>query len=171
MPIRLPTALVAATLTVGIVAGCGAISGQDPTNQSDVCDGVGRSVGGCDADQPTFSGETCLDVAGEFGRQLDERVVAILRGDDIVDGEHKSVRMAHQQALLVSRVNQHLRSGAVDQACPAEKFLDDAELEFTPELRETAGDFLFGSGPRPYEEWRADLLKTLGAIEVDLGSG
>jgi hypothetical protein len=150
-------------LTV-VVSACGWLQ-SDAMASPTVCAGVGATVGGCDANQPVFSGDTCDEVAREFGVQLDERLRPILAGADVVDGEHKSVRRAHAEILLVSRVKEYLRSDDVALQCAPEEFLDAAEEEFSAELIETAGQHLFASEPRPYSEWREDLLRTLGAIE------
>ena len=150
-------------LTV-LISACGWVQ-SDAVASPTVCAGVGATVGGCDANQPVFTGDTCEKVAREFGGQLDERLRPILAGADVVDGEHKSVRMAHLEILLVSRVNEYLRSDDVALQCAPEEFLNVAEDEFSAELIETAGQHLFASEPRPYSEWREDLLRTLGAIE------
>jgi len=152
---------------IGLLAGCGLQSPSDDAIAT-VCDGVGSNLGGCDADQPAFTSTSCDGVAAEFGAQLDERIVPVLRGEDVVDNEHKSVRMAHVIALVVTRANLYLRSDEVSLRCGSADFLDTAEAEFSPDLIEGAGEVMFGSGPRPYSDWRADVLKSLGAIEQDL---
>ena len=151
-------------LAVGVGA-CGLVV-QSPVATAAVCDGVDSGLGGCDPDQPEFTGTTCESVAHEFGAQLDDRIVPILDGDDVVDGEHKSVRMGHAIALMVTRVDQYLGLPAVALDCQAAQFLDVAEQEFSAELADNAGKHLFGSGPRPYSAWRDDVLKTLDAIET-----
>jgi len=157
-----------ASVLACLAAGCGLGFGASP-DPMEVCDGVTRSVGGCDPDQPTFAGQSCDAVAEEFGRQLDARLVPILAGNDVVDGEHKSVRMAHFQALLVTRANLHLQTAGIDLRCPAEAFLGVAERHFSDDLRSKAGTYLFGTGePRAYEDWRADLLRTLSAVEDEV---
>jgi hypothetical protein len=150
-------------LALGLGA-CGLLV-QSPVATPAVCDGVDSGLGGCDPDQPQFTGTSCESVAREFGAQLDDRLVPILEGEDVVDGEHKSVRMAHAVALMVTRVDQYLTSPATALDCRASSFLDVAEEEFSPELEDNAGKHLFGSGPRPYSAWREDLLTTLDAIE------
>ena len=150
-------------LAVGLGA-CGLVV-QSPVASPAVCDGVDSGLGGCDPDQPEFTGTTCESVAREFGAQLDDRIVPILEGNDVVNGEHKSVRMGHAVALMVTRVDQYLGLPAVALNCHAAQFLDDAEQQFSAELADNAGKYLFGSGPRPYSVWRADVLKALDAIE------
>ena len=111
-------------LAVGLGA-CGLVV-QSPVATPAVCDGVDSGLGGCDPDQPEFTGTTCESVAREFGAQLDDRIVPILEGNDVVNGEHKSVRMGHAVALMVTRVDQYLGLPAVAVNCHAAQFLDDA---------------------------------------------
>lgn len=74
------TATVVA-LTV-VVSACGWVQ-PDAVASPTVCAGVGATVGGCGANQPVFTGDTCDEVAREFGGQLDERLRSILVGADV----------------------------------------------------------------------------------------
>lgn len=135
--------------------------------QPEICDNVHRGLGGCDDDQPQFSGTTCDDVGREFGTQLDARVVKILDGPDVVDHERKSARISSTEFLLVTRANQHLRRVGIVQECGLEDFLAAAEPVFSEKLRAQVGNYLFEFEEHTYDEWLANLRKTLRAIDMD----
>jgi hypothetical protein len=161
--------LVVGILIIGVLAvGTVAMNLLAP-DPHQVCDGVERSLGGCDAEQPTFTGRTCEAVGTEFGEQLDRRIVAILAGEDVVDSQGKSARVTAAEYLLTTRANQHLRAiGIVDQ-CGADEFLAVAEAEFSDALKTDLGPALseFQDHQYTYEEWRANLRLTLRAIDMD----
>jgi hypothetical protein len=155
--------LAVATLCGLIIAACGT---PDP---NEVCDGVQRSLGGCDGNQPTYAGTTCDEVGREFGIQLDSRIVDALEGQDVVDGLAKSARVTNAEYLLVARANQHLRRSGLIADCSATTFFEAAEREFSDELKSELGPVLseFQDHEVTYEEWRAGLLDKLSVIDED----
>ena len=141
-----------------------------PTSDAnEFCDGVQSTLGGCDENQPTFAGEECDEIAGEFGEQLNERIVAILDGEEVIDGQGKSSRVSGAQFLLSVRVNQYLRRSDLVRECSAEPFLTVAEAEFSVQLKTELGPTMsaFQDHQYTYDEWRADLLQTLSIIDTD----
>jgi hypothetical protein len=164
--------MIAAALVAGVLA-IGAIVTvaltPDPPDPHEVCDGVERTFGGCDPDQPSFTGDSCSAVGAEFGVQLNQRIVAILRGDDVVDGQGKSARVNAAEYLTTTRANQHLREIGIVADCGGDEFLAAAEAEFSDELKTDLGPALseFQDHEYTYEEWRANLRKTLRVIDMD----
>lgn len=160
--------IVAATVVLAIGVGAIALGAFAP-DSNQVCDGVQRTLGGCDANQPTFVGDSCSEVGAEFGAQLDRRIVDILRGAEVVEGQAKSARVSAAEFLLTARANQHLRRIGIVADCRADEFLAAAEPHFSDELKAGLGPALsqFQDHPYTYEEWRVDLLQTLSAIDMD----
>ena len=156
-------AAVATLLTCLMCVACGV---PDP---NEFCDGVQRTLGGCDENQPTYAGTTCEDVGREFGAQLNDRIVDALGGDDVVDGLGRSARVTNAEYLLVIRANQHLRRSGIVDECSAAPFLAAAEPHFSDELRSELGPMLseFQDHEITYDEWRAGLLDALSVIDED----
>ena len=146
----------------------GAACGNQP-DPNEVCDGVQRTLGGCDENQPTYVGKTCEEVGLEFGEQLNSRIMDAIDGDDVVDGLAKSGRVTNAEYLLVVRANQHLRRSGIIDECSAAAFLAAAEPEFSDELKSELGPVLSEIQDRQitYDDWRADLLDTLSVIDED----
>ena len=153
--------LVVCLLCIGCIA----------PNPDEICDGVQRTLGGCDEDQPTYAGTTCEDVGREFGEQLNSRIMEALEGDDVVDGLAKSARVTNAEYLLVIRANQHLRRSGIVDECDASSFLSAAEPEFSDELKSEIGPALseFQDHEVTYDEWRAGLLDKLSVVDEDEG--
>lgn len=158
--------LAVAALAVALtIVGSVAVLALKP--QPAICNGIDRQLGGCDTDQPVFNGSTCEAVGIEFGDQLDQRIVKILGGPDVVNGERKSVRISAAEFLLTGRANQHLREIGIIAECGADHFLAAAERRFSDTLRAEVGDYLSEFEHHSYADWRADLRKTLRAIDMD----
>lgn len=165
-------------LAVLAVTGAVLASGAWPPSQGGgdpnaVCEGVSAEVGGCDADQPTYTALTCEGVGQEFGTELDRRVVAIINGAARVDGESQAVRAGHTVFLVTARANQvtaranqHLRDRGMVKTCGGDEFMRAAEARFSPALKARAGDYLYDSTTRPYAEWLADVRRTVGVIDM-----
>ena len=161
--------MIAAALVAGVLAMGAIVTVALTPDPHYVCDGVERTFGGCDPDQPTFTGNGCSAVGAEFGVQLNQRIVTILQGDDVVDGQGKSARVNAAEYLTTTRANQYLREIGIVADCGADEFLAAAEAEFSDELKTDLGPALseFQDHDYTYEEWRADLRKTLRAIDMD----
>lgn len=156
--------LLAVLAVTGAVLATGAWQGGGDPNA--VCEGVSAEVGGCDADQPTYTALTCEGVGQEFGTELDRRVVAIINGPARANGESQAVRAGQAMGLVTVRANQHLRDRGMVKACGVDEFMRAAEARFSPELKARAGDYLYDSTTRPYAEWLADVRRTVGVIDM-----
>ncbi|MDQ2964233.1 MAG: hypothetical protein M3R57_00060 [Chloroflexota bacterium] len=145
-----------------VFAACGV--GAAPTET--FCDGISSQLGGCDPDRPKFSGTTCDEVAREFGREIDTRLLAIYRGSESRE-ESKAVRVAHMTSVAAVLANLHLRRLGLIKECTAPAFLDVAEQQFSDELRAHAGEVLYDGPPVPYAEWRKALLGMLIILDQE----
>jgi hypothetical protein len=123
-----PRRVAVASLVALMCVACGT---PDP---NEFCDGVQRTLGGCDENQPTYEGTTRSEVGREFGVQLNSRIMDAIEGDDVVDGLAKSGRVTNAEYLLVVRANQHLRRSGIVDECSAAALLAAAEPEFSDEL-------------------------------------
>jgi hypothetical protein len=146
------------------VVGCGVLGSPSPS----FCDGIDAQFGGCDADRPVFNGTTCADVADEFGRQINDRSLAIIAGPADANGESRAVRMTHLMVVAASLANKHLRDNGLVADCDMDEFMAEAEAQFSDELRQRAGEVVDdGSHVRTYEDWRAALVGFVGVIDQE----
>lgn len=162
-----------AKLLLGLVASLGAAACQgQPTIAplSSFCDGIDASLGGCAPDRPAYAGTTCDAVGHEFGRQLDERLVAIFVGPDSLNGESKAVRANHVTTVALSLANLHLRQIGIIRECGADEFMAAAELEFSPDLKAQAGTYLHDGPAVTYDAWLANLHGIAVIIDIDEGA-
>lgn len=138
---------------------------SDATPASTVCDGISAELGGCD-ELPVFSGETCDDVAVEFGAHLDEAAVGIIEGPAGVGGEARSSRLKQVMGLLAVLAERRL--DAVGAECDPADFRATAEGEFSQELRDGVRTAMFDGEPVvTYAEWLADLDQSLRVLEPE----
>ena len=123
-----------ACLALGLLmAGCMGSAGN--ATQPPFCDGITAEVGGCDEDQPTYTGTTCAELAREWGDEVDRRLTAVIDGP-AVDGEAKSVQQSNVLVLTSTRLSMYMdRTGLLD-SCDLREFLPIAEEQFSDKLRE-----------------------------------
>lgn len=154
-------------LLVGLVAAsCSIGLGDSPSRSS--CAGIGAEFGGCDDDLPQFTATDCATVGREFGAFLDQRTVDVITGPEAVDGEARSVRIMQTLVLLSASVNQYLREAGLHADCDVPVFLEAAETEFSPELKDSVGGALFDGNPAAtYEDWYRELTRTIGVIDAE----
>ena len=150
-------------LSLVMLAGCGSLS-TSPT--ATVCNGIAAEMGGCAEDLPTFEGRDCDAVARQWGQMVNRSVLRIISGPDAVDGEARSVRLRQSVVLLSSLAGRHLDNVGVRSQCESARFLELGEEEFSDQLRDQVGRVMFDGDPVvPYDEWRADLARTVTSIE------
>jgi hypothetical protein len=155
-----------ACLALGLlVAGC--IGSAEPT-EPPLCDGITANVGGCDEDQPTYTGTTCAELAREWGDEVDRRLSAVIDGPAVVDGETKSVQQTDVLALTSTRLSLYMdRTGLLD-SCDLPEFLPIAEERFSDKLHDGVGSIIYDGEPVvSYEEWLADMEKFIAVIDTD----
>ena len=155
--------VVALSTALVLLAGC---ASTWPSPTVTICDGIGVEMGGCADDLPSFTGKDCDAVAREWGRLVEAGVVAIVSGPEAVDGEARSVRLKQLVVLMSVLAGRHLDDIGVREQCEAERFLGVAEKEFSDEVRDQVGSAMFDGEPVvPYQEWRADVARTVRSIE------
>jgi hypothetical protein len=128
---------------------------------------VTRESGGCDPDQPTFTGQTCLEVGGEFGKQFDARIVGVIEGPAVSAGKARSSRALDVIILMTARANEYLRNNGMVVACDVDEFLSGAEPEFSATLRENAGSLVSEFEDHDYDDWLADLREAVQVIDTE----
>jgi hypothetical protein len=158
---------VAVLVVAVLLAACSGIpTGETPANS--FCNDISAEVGGCDPNAPAFAGTTCVELATEWGREVDRRLTEIIEGADIVDGEHRSARAHKALVLPTLLVSGRIRELGLTPACDADAFAASAEDSFGVTLREGVGGVLYDGEPQvTYAQWRAEMVKTLDAIEQD----
>ena len=150
--------LAAATL----VGGCGI--GAAPTPHA--CDGVAAEMGGCDADQPTFTGTTCAEVGEEWGAIVDTRVLAVIDGPAAANGMARSVLLRNAMVLAFVRAADHMGKLGILATCGSAEFLGAAEPRFSPELRSSVGGAMYDGEPVvTYTEFLTDALNVVKTLD------
>ena len=158
--LRSATTVVITVALLCLMTGCMTFGQPAPTT----CDGISSELGGCDADRPAFSGETCEEIGREFGTQLDAKSLEIYNGPEDPE-ESKSVRAWHVTVTAISLANKRLRDLDIVGECDAGDFMAAAEPAFSEELVDKAGTYLFDNEPHTYAEWRAEVMKYLQVID------
>ncbi len=156
-----------AIVLVVLLTSCGLVTGEP---SPPFCDGIDAELGGCDADRPTFSGETCSAVGEEFGRQLSERAIAIFDGPQTVDGNDRTARLTHVMVLHVQLANKYLRDSGQAVECDVPEFVESAVTAFSPEFKERVGANAFHGQTISFDEWLEDLTRFLIVIDEDEGA-
>jgi len=161
--IGLPVVAGALLLLSAFLTGCG----QAVATKAASCDGVSSDVGGCAADQPTFSGTTCAEVGAEWGEIVDERSLAVIQGPANADGKARSARLKDVQVLAFVRAADHMGEVGILGSCHSAEFVGAAEPKFTPELRASVGGAMYDGEPVvTYTEYLADVLQTARALDA-----
>jgi hypothetical protein len=156
--------LVGAVLCLLVMTAGGCIAA--PGDPDRVCDGVPSELGGCDPDQPGFAGTDCEAVGREFGAELDRRVLAIIDGPALVNGESQAVRVTSALGLVSARANQHLRRNGLVDDCGVDEFLNAAETAFSNRLRADVGSYLYDDQVKhTYEEWLEAVRRFVVVID------
>ena len=155
-----------ACLALGLlVAGC---MGSAERTQSSICDGISAKAGGCDEDQPTYSGTTCAELAREWGDEVDRRLSAVIDGPTVVDGEAKSARQTSVLVLASTRLSTYMDGAGLLDSCDLPEFLPLAEEQFSDKLREGVGSIIYDGEPVvSYEEWLAGAERFISVIDTE----
>ena len=154
-----------ATLLVAVmsIASCNPI-GQAPTPT--VCDGVSSEAGGCNPGRHVFTASTCADLAEEWATALDSAVVALLQSPPVVDQQGRGVRIKQAMVIISVDLNERLRTLGLRASCDVPEVVGIGEPLFSPALRAGVGNAMYdGDPPATYDEWRADLLRSLQVID------
>lgn len=156
-------ALAAAAVGAAIVVTVGVAALT--ADRREVCDGIGRTWGGCDPDQPFFAASDCRALGQEVGRQIDERVAAVLRDGPDPD-ESVAVRVFQAQGLVVGRANQFARREGLE--CSPAQILEEVENTVSDDFKAVIGTVLYDDGKEhTYDEWRIDMQMMLAVFEGD----
>lgn len=132
------------------------------------CDGLPRSYGACSADRPTFSGDTCDEVAVEWGWQLDQRVLQVVDGPPSQGGESRSSRLLNAEGLTTGLANKHLRDNRLTPTCQVDEFMAAGESQFSERLVKEVGSVMYeGSPVVDYSQWRERIVDRVSTILAD----
>lgn len=150
-----------------VLAGCGLSVGGSPTSSS--CDGIDAQLGGCDTNRPAFAGADCQAVGRETGRQLNDRLLAIYRGPEVVGNETRAVRANHVMTVTTSLANAYLRKIGIIKACGVDEFMAAAQAEFSGDFKAMAGTYLYDGPPATFEDWLAEFRSVVRIIDMEEG--
>jgi hypothetical protein len=157
--------LVAAVAVIAVAVFVG--RGPSTSAGSDICRGVPAELGGCDPDQPRYSGTTCAEIGREFGTQLNDRSLVIIAGEALVGGESRATRLLETRLLVAIRANERIRDLGIVKSCGVDEFMAAAEPEFSDALRSTAPAHLYDGVASSYPEWIAAVRDTVRIIDRD----
>jgi len=166
------TALAGCLGAVVLVAGCLGV-GATPTPplnpEPSVCNDIPSTFGGCDPDRPEYAGSTCPDLAAEWGRDIDKRIVAVIRGPADADGNAKSARNIDTLVLSSMVLTKRLDSLGIRATCGLKEFWPIAEQQFSSDLRSGVGAIMWDGDPVvTFDDWAVRAKEIVGMIENDL---
>ena len=153
-----------------LVAGCRAAAVTPPPNaEPSICNEIPSTFGGCDPDRPVFAGSTCQELAAEWGRDIDKRIVAVIHGPADASGNAKSARNVDALVLSSMVVRMRLDELGIRRSCGLDTFWPIADQQFSADLRSGAGAILWDGDPIvPFDDWAARAKDIVGMIEKDL---
>jgi len=88
----------------------------------------------------TYTATTCVGVGHEFGKQLNDQVLAIIEANQDTPG-NASDPISTAVIRLAQGANIHLRDIALQEACDVPEFTAAADQDLSPELRAIVGEF------------------------------
>lgn len=164
------TALAGCLGAVFLVAGCLGVKATPPINpEPSICNEIPSTFGGCDPDRPVYAGSTCPELAAEWGRDIDRRIVVVIRGPADANGNAKSARNVDALVLSSMVVTMRLDQLGIRASCGLNEFWPIAEQQFSADLRSGAGAIMWDSDPVvTYADWAARAKNIVGMIENDL---
>jgi hypothetical protein len=155
------------TLLVAACSGQPSASTVDPA--ATTCDGIGADFGGCSPDRPAYAGTSCPDLAVEWGRDVDRRIVGLIDGPAGVDGKARSVRNTDVLVLTSLVVTYRLDALGLRTSCNMDEFWPIARQQFSPEVKAGAGRILWDASPVvPFEDWLARAKEIVAMIDDPL---
>jgi hypothetical protein len=138
---------VAATFLVGIAAYF--------LLRPDSCNGLPREIGACNSDRPSYEGETCDQVAAEWGEHLDQRVAEVIAQAAASDRKGESSSLYSAEILVTQLANKHMRDHFITGDCESHRFMAIGEQQLSEQVRENVGHVMYDDDPTVrYEEWR-----------------
>ena len=149
------------------LSGCVLSGVRSPTSSS--CDGIDAKLGGCEANQPAFTGADCRAVGRETGSQLNDRLLAIYHGPDVVGNETRAVRANHVMTAATSLANAYLRQIGIIKECSVDEFVAAAQPEFSNDFQALAGTYLNDGAPATFGDWLAEWRSVVRIIDMEEG--
>ena len=129
------------------------------------CDGLPRDIGACDRDRPAYTGDSCREVAQEWGTHLDERVAEVISGPSSSGGKGRSVLLYDAEILVTQLANKHMRDAGITPLCERDDFLATGAAQLSTSVREEVGGVMYEGNPVvSYEEWHLRLQELVGLI-------
>ncbi len=152
-----------ALLTVFVAAGIGYF-----VLRPDSCRGIPREFGGCDPDLAPYTATTCLGVAEEWGRFVNDAGLRVIGDNSPRLG--KAARITSERWTITHLANYRLRDLGLITECDAESFYQRGSQEFSTEFMEQAPSYLYDVQPEgedsvAYEEWEANVRKAVAMID------
>lgn len=169
------TALAGCLGAVFLVAGCLGVQATPsqatpPLNpEPSICNEIPSTFGGCDPDRPVYVGSTCPELAAEWGRDIDKRIVAVIRGPADANGSAKSARNIDALVLSSMVLNMRLEALGIRGSCGLDEFWPTAEQQFSADLRAGAGAVMWDGDPVvPFDDWATRAKDIVGIIEKNV---
>jgi hypothetical protein len=150
-----------------LVAACSGQSGAPTVDPAaTTCDGIGADFGGCSPDRPVYSGTSCPELAAEWGRDVDRRIVGLVNGPSMADGKARSVRNTDALVLTSLVVTYRLDALGLRASCNMDEFWPIAQRQFSADTRAGAGSVLWDAAPVvPFDDWLARAKEIVGMID------
>lgn len=153
-----------------LVAAC-SVPTATPTDDpaTTICDGIAAEFGGCSPDRPDYTGTTCAALAAEWGRDVDQRIFAVVEGPRDADGKAKSVRNTDVLVLTSLVLTRRLDALGMRAACNMDEFWPIAQQQLSDDVKAGAGSIMWDGDPIvPFEDWLARAEEIVRMIDDPL---
>ena len=148
---RAPPTRIAAMAVVLLAAGC--VAQEPPTG--------GEGVITIIEPDGTYTGTTCAAIGHEFGKQLNDQVLAIIDADRATPG-NASDPISTAVNRLAQGANIRIKAIDIQDACDVPEFMAAADEDLSAELRTTVGDF----ATTPVVPWDVWLQYVRGQMSI-----
>jgi hypothetical protein len=165
---RLPGHLAWFALAL-LVAACSVPTGSPTLDPATICDGIAAEFGGCSPDRPNYTSTTCADLAAEWGRDVDRRIISVIGGPRDADGKAKSVRNTDVLVLTSLVLTMRLDALGMRPDCNMAEFWPIAEEQLSDAVKAEAGSIMWDGDPVvPFDAWLTRAQEIVRMIDDPL---
>jgi hypothetical protein len=158
-------AAFAALVILSAIAGCAGAPAVAP--EPSICDGIPADMGGCSQQRPVYAGDTCEEVAAEWGTAIETLMTPILDEPAVVDDQQRSSRILGANIVASVTAATHLDEIGLLGTCRSEAFVAAAEAGFSAGFRGRILNVLYDGQPvATWDQFRSELTRGISIIDV-----
>jgi hypothetical protein len=148
-----------------VLAGCAGQPAEAP--EPSVCDGIEADMGGCSELRPAYTGDTCDEVAAEWGPAVETLVTPIFDEPPVVGEQQRSSRILDALILASVTAAMHLDDAGLLGTCRPDAFVAAAEAGFSAGFRGRILSILYDGEPvATWDQLRFELRRGFSIIDV-----